>query len=126
MITESTLYWITRLDSIRTFIIVLIALSAVAGVVAFFASMVFTFDDEVHATTKVTQQAWTTTITLFATSIMLGIVLVLTPTTKEMAMIKVIPAIANGEAAERIKTDFGDLYRMAIDCAKEKLKGERK
>jgi hypothetical protein len=44
------------------------------------------------------------------------------PNTKEMAMIKVIPAIANSEAVETLKGDAKDLYNLGMSAAKEQLK----
>ena len=49
------------------------------------------------------------------------------PTTKEMAMIKVLPAISNSKfMSEELPKDIREVYLMAKDAVKEKLVGEKK
>ena len=43
------------------------------------------------------------------------------PSTKQMAMIKVIPAIANSEIAGEMSKDAKELYKMGVDAIKEQL-----
>ena len=49
---------------------------------------------------------------------------VLIPTTKQMAVIMILPKIANSELAKEIPDDMKDMYDMTKDYLKKKLKGD--
>ena len=48
----------------------------------------------------------------------------LLPTTKQMAMIKVIPMIANSKAIETMSNDAKEIYTLGIKAIKEQLTGK--
>ena len=49
------------------------------------------------------------------------------PTTKEMALIKVLPAISNSRfVSEELPKEAGEIYMLAKEALKEKLVGEKK
>lgn len=99
MITPSLIYWITRLDAVRSAAGALCVLSVLAVAGGLFALFVCVADDvprPFHSMwRKVTRVA---AVTLAVA----GLVLVLTPTKQEMAAIIVVPKIANSETVAEI------------------------
>lgn len=45
----------------------------------------------------------------------------LIPSTKQMAMIKVVPMIANSEIVGEMSTDAKEIYKMGIDAIKKQI-----
>lgn len=72
------------------------------------------------------QVLWRLLIIFLSVAFVSGWARIFTPTTKELALIKAFPAISNSAIAEHIRADFGDIYKMAIDCAKDTLKEKQK
>lgn len=139
--TESTIYWITRLDGIRRLLEgsqVIFAFIAGVGILWMLASAYVMAekkphvceddedrceDDEDYNRAKavfVLSCKFSIPTVIMATMCMLACIFV--PTTKEMMAIKAIPAIASSEQASRLK-DIGD---DAIDFAAEWLKSQIK
>lgn len=125
MITESNVYWILKLDDIRgVFVIGLIAVGVFACLSLFawgINSMETSFDKENSAGGKAARKYFFCSAIIVA---LLAIPATLLPTTKQMAMIKVIPAIANCEIVGEISADAKELYRMGINAIKEQLTGK--
>lgn len=128
MITESYMYWILKLDDIREFVFVLGVIGtfpAVAFLIFFLASKIGRDDfckDYVQVGRICGRLAVATTIlTLF-----LHLSYALLPTTKQMAMIKVIPAIANSEEVEMVSKDAKELYKLGVDAIRTRLINECK
>jgi hypothetical protein len=119
MITESELYWILKLDDIRTFFIgctVFLGIASVALIVITIShSFEPIFTDSSWRKHKFTRLAVYIALTVFA------IALALLPSTKQMAAIKCIPAIVNSEAAKNVSSDTKELYKLGVSALKEKL-----
>ena len=118
MITESTLYWITRLDNFIIVFRLLIFLSVAISI--FCLSVIFNDFWTDHAKKNATKGiVCSFFVFLFAMS---GIVF--TPTTKEMCAIKVIPAIANNEKVQgigdKVLTLTNEWLNGLLEEAKEK------
>ena len=96
MITETTLYWITRLDNINTFLSILLLLSILAAA-AFLA--VWCHPDSTGDERRLGRLGFPIMIS-FVFVFSLGLVLL--PTTREMCAIKVIPALVNNEKIQGI------------------------
>lgn len=96
MITETTLYWITRLDNINAFLCVFLFLSilAAAGTLVVWIHPDCTGDEQ-----RIGKLGFLLVIP-FVFVFSLGLVLL--PTTKEMCAIKVIPALVNNEKIQGI------------------------
>ena len=117
MIDESTIYWLTRLDHIRSFMmsttILFAILTAVAvlGLVAVAANASYLETEE-----------WKSWLRIFGIStgvaasavVLFGCARVFVPTTKEMCAIKVIPVIADSEQMQRLGQDVVDLAKSWI------------
>ena len=128
MITESYMYWILKLDDIRDFAFalgVITSLTAVAFLSFFLASTISKEEfcrDYKHVSRLCGWLCLTTTIlTLF-----LHLSYALLPTTKQMAMIKVIPAIANSEEVEMVSKDAKELYKLGVEAVRTRLINECK
>ena len=128
MITESYMYWILKLDDIRDFAFalgVITSFTAVAFLLFFLASTISKEEfctDYKHVSRLCGWLGLATTIlTLF-----LHLSHVLLPNTKQMAMIKVIPAIANSEEVEMVSKDAKELYKLGVEAVRTRLINECK
>lgn len=127
-ITESTIYWITRLDGIHNFLGILGVITGAPAVLSLIAFCV-TFmtsegEEEFHTAMKLELRAFLIGIVLF---VVFSLVSVFIPTTKEMALIKVLPAISNSRfVSEELPKEAGEIYMLAKEALKEKLVGEKK
>ena len=130
--TESMIYWITRLDCIREFChgIQLIAVPfAVLGIVAAIAATCIKIaseadgsEDEAKIDASICRVSCKVWIPAFCIAMVCSLARTFTPTTKEMIAIKVIPQIANVENVEKIK----DISKDMLDITSDWLKDMRK
>lgn len=120
MITESAIYWILKLDDIQL-------LTVIIAVVALLTSIIFgtgwavfwdAWRDEDKKRLSICKKCFFVLISVFCVSVLTATFM---PTTKQMAMIKVIPAITNSEFAADMSKDAKDLYKMCIEAIKEQL-----
>ncbi len=128
MITESYMYWILKLDDIRGFVFV----SGMLGVLAVVAFLTFFLaakigkgdfcDDHVHVRRMC---GWSCVATTILT-LLLHLSYALLPTTKQMAMIKVIPVIANSKEVEVVSKDAKELYTLVVEEIRNRLINECK
>ena len=120
MTTGWEIYWFTRLDPIRG----LAGMTAVMGLIIFFLMFllypafcdIFANDDGRRK--KSLARAATSQIAVFSATIPSALTHALTPTTREMAAIKVIPMIANSESMQKL----GDVGDNMLDLANEWLR----
>ena len=129
---ETAMYWITRLDGIRS---LLNGSGVLCGVVFFVGALFWAVsasirnsnerynrDDHVDSdwaqANAVANTAKPFAIWGLALSIALSVAHVFIPTTREMVAIKVVPAIASPEMCEKLK----DVSRDFVDVAAEWLK----
>lgn len=120
MITESEMYWITRLDNIRALIATLCVMSGLLVVVLAFAGGILRDDNDI-GTSQYTlgRRLHSPGIpACMVLSLLFGTALVFVPTIKEYAAIRVIPAIANSEA---IQQDIPELYKLSVQWMKQEL-----
>lgn len=115
MITESTVYWILKLDDLRTICLIVGLMSGLAGVVSFlmWQGAVSVDDDP-----KVPRSTCLTVFAVFMLCVTVGTLL---PSTKQMAMIKIIPRLANNEIVNNLPKDANGLYKLGIEAIKEQL-----
>lgn len=133
--TESTMYWITRFDGINSFFN---GIEALGILVAFISAISLTISfivmaierSEGHTETdsdyviakRVNRTSLRVFVPAIAVAVLSAFVQVFVPTTKEMIAIKVIPAVAAGEQASKLK----DIGNDALDVASAWLKGQVK
>ena len=119
MITGWEIYWFTRLDPLK----VLTGSTAVIGLVVSVLMFILypTFCDIFdHDDVKRKKSlAWTARlqVAVFSAAVLSAFAYALTPTTREMAAIKVIPMIANSESMRKL----GDVGDNMLDLANEWL-----
>lgn len=116
MITESMMYWITRLDGIQlAFVlgtVVAIILSIIIHVVILEGTV--TKEETIEAWHKYKKTRWFSYLSI----IVCVLVLVFTPTTKEMAMIYAVPAITRSDV---VREDLPELYDYGVKALKQQL-----
>ena len=130
--TESMIYWITRLDGIhglcygiQTFAVVFTILGIVAAISATCISVAAEedgLDDDARVASSICKIACKVWIPAFCIAIKSSLTRIFMPTTKEMIAIKVIPQIANVENVEKIK----DISKDMLDITSDWLKDMRK
>ena len=123
MITQTQMYWITRLDPIVTLLAGMTMLMALVGITTTIVGVAMRFgslDPDCKNIGRSMSKCGICALTL--TSVLLaGKVLV--PTTKEMAAILVVPKIANNE---KLQYAGAKLYDLAIDWMEERCKSGKK
>ena len=130
--TESMIYWITRLDGIHGFcfgIQTIAVISTIIGATVALVAVCIKVSSEVEesdddarvasGTCKIACKVW---IPAFCIAIMCSLARTFMPTTKEMIAIKVIPQIANVNNIEKIK----DISKDMLDITSDWLKDMRK
>lgn len=117
-ITPATLYWITRLDEINCLCIIIAVFSIIAFIIGFIMWIAnLDYNDEYcEAGKKITKA--TGIIATLALTIGLFV-----PTSKEMAMIYVVPHLAESQV---VKQDIPEVYDLGIKALKDWLKKETK
>jgi len=121
MITPSLVYWITRLDAIRSAARAVAIPSFFLLALGLLGSFVATADEIGEPLSSL----WKKVVRVSAIALVLsGAVLVLTPTKREMAAIIVLPKIANSETVAEI----GDgVKTLAVEWLEElRPKGDAK
>lgn len=131
--TESMIYWITRLDGIRGFccgIQTIAVLFSILGIVAAIAAACIRVgaeeeegsDDDARIASGICKIACKVWIPAFCIAMVCSFARMFTPTTKEMVAIKVIPQITSVDNVEKIK----DVSKDMLDITAEWLKDMRK
>ena len=130
--TESMIYWITRLDGIHEFChgfeVIALIFTVLSAMMAFIAAIVKSIceedesNEEARAASKIFKMSFKCLIPAFCIAMMCSLARTFTPTTKEMIAINVIPQIANVENVEKIK----DISKDMLDITSDWLKDMRK
>ena len=121
MITGSEIYWITRMDGIRGFFI---GSTIILGVCLVFSvgAVIFSYAPPKEDWRRKVAMIGVINLLLFLFS---STAAILTPSTKEMCAIKVIPAIANNENVQELPNKIVELANEWIEELKPK-KGDKK
>ena len=130
--TESMIYWITRLDGIRglcfgiqTFAVLFTILGIIAAIVATSISVASEedgSDDDARIANGICKIACKIWIPAFCIAMVCSLARTFTPTTKEMIAIKVIPQMASTENVEKIKDISKDMLDITADWLKDMRK----
>ena len=124
IITPMELYWITRLDNINVACAILLTVFAISMIMS--GSILFgdvNIDYEQHKLNKKARRYTLLTfrLSVFAVFLLISAV-VLIPSTKEMAIIKVLPAIVNNPSVQK---ECSDLYRLAKNGLQELVTSDK-
>ena len=117
MITESMVYWVLKLDDICKALVIVGMCSAALALCTLIAWGVNAAENDVKLARSAKKICSKSTVVALACLTILTFI----PKTKQMAMIKVIPAIANSEIAGEMSKDAKELYKMGVDAIKEQL-----
>ena len=130
--TESMIYWITRLDGIRglcfgiqTFAVLFVILGIIAAIVALCISVTAEeegSDDDARIANSICKFACKVWIPAFCIAMACSLARTFTPTTKEMIAIKVIPQITSVDNVEKIKDVSKDMLDVTVDWLKDMRK----
>ena len=127
--TSMQMYWITRLDGIVTLLAVLASFLCVLSVIMFVngrsersavKEWSWDTDKSIAARHEFGRKLCKASLVTFPASILLYILLVMIPTTKQMAAILVIPRIANSEKVQQVGNKLYDLAVQWMDELKPK------
>lgn len=129
MITETSLYWVLKLDSIRNIFEGLACIFTIFSVVAAIPLIIFAILHHVSATCyddgderRGLIVGGLVELVLVFIAISSAVCHALIPSTKEYAMIKVIPMVANSAEFKELKGDAKELYKLGIEATKAQLK----
>lgn len=118
MITESQIYWITRLDGMKSAVLAMGISLAFVFAVCLTISCVVRFDEEEKKATKFIVLS----LVMLVLSILIAFLRVFIPTTKEMCIIKVVPIIVADEGAQEIPDKVVELANDWLDELKPNKK----
>lgn len=116
MITESMMYWITRLDGIQTVFIVGTLVAIIISIITHVVILegAYSKEDTIEAWHKYKKARRMSYLSI----IVCILVLLFTPTTKEMAMIYAVPAITRSDV---VREDLPELYDYGVKALKQQL-----
>ena len=127
--TESMIYWITRLDGIHGFCFGIQTIAVISTIIGAIAALVSGglkaaseadgSEDEAKIAASICRVSCKVWIPAFCIAIMCSLARTFMPTTKEMIAIKVIPQIANVENVEKIKDISKDMLDITSDWLKD-------
>lgn len=137
--TETTMYWITRLDWVRS---LLNGSGVLCAVVSFVGALFWVIaasirkvneqynqDDHVDSdwaqANAIANTAKPFALWGLALSAALSVAYVFVPTTREMVAIQVVPAIASPEMCEKLKDVSRDLVDVAAEWLKDVKAGDK-
>ena len=116
MITESMMYWITRLDGIQVAFVLVTIVAIILSIITHVVIL------EGTCTKEETIEAWhkykKARLVSYISIIVCVLGLVFTPTTKEMAMIYAVPAITRSDV---VREDLPELYDYGVKALKQQL-----
>lgn len=119
MITPMQMYWLLKLDDIRILCAFLVAVAIFATIVSL--ASLYAANDE--GTKKIAGVSFV--FGLFGLGL-LSSALTFLPSTKQMATIYVVPAIANNEKIQQIGGKTLDISNQLLDLTKEYLADKAK
>lgn len=117
MITPMQMYWLLKLDDIGTTFSIIVGASIIIVLISAFLYCISKGAED-EATTKISVHML---ILSLICSIIFLILNTFLPTTKQMAAIYVVPAIANNEKIQQIGGKTLDISNQLLDLTKEYL-----
>lgn len=118
MITESMIYWILKLDNIVDMFVIFSIISILSSITTL--GIWFVKRDDCYNNENIDKYVKISVIS-FALFIAFLMAATFTPSTKQMAIIKIVPIIAKGEITKEIKGDAKEIYKLGVQAIKESL-----
>lgn len=117
MITEGMIFWILKLDDLR----LLFMIASLSSILIFAITAAVWGIQSDEGKIKASLTAKSICKKALISSIVCAFFTVILPSTKQMAMIKVIPIVLNSEIVHTMSNDAKQIYGLAINALKEKL-----
>ena len=111
VITQSDIYWISRLDGINMLAVIMMSFSGITAIILAMISIMTKCDGDEEVAMKLMRCLRRIVLPILIVS---TLVAVFVPTTKEMCAIKVIPLVTNSQ-------DVQGLGKNVVDLANEWL-----
>ena len=121
MLTPSTIYWITRVDDIRTGLAAMAFIAVGLALVMFLATVEIVYRDN---ETKYMKLAFCFAAAFALFAGVLGGVRTFVPTTRDAAAMAVLPALANSEKVQTVGNAVYDLEAALAERAEKGKEGE--
>lgn len=138
-ITSADIYWLTRLDAIKSIAISIGILCVLSGAASLILYCIRTWAESIlnpdtnssgvdtsaaHCAKTATARLRKVAIPVFLVTLVIWVGLGLfVPTTKEYAAIRVVPVVLNNTVlSNTAKEDFGELYTLSMEWAKDELR----
>lgn len=118
MITESMVYWILKLDNIVEMFVVFSVISILSSLITL--GIWFVKREDCYNNENLDKYVKISVIS-FALFIAFLMSVTFIPSTKQMAIIKIVPIIAKGEITKEIKGDAKEVYKLGVQAIKESL-----
>lgn len=123
MITPMQMYWLLKLDDILAISLAVFVLTLFGFVVCFTGTIMYKGDEYYEDEYK---KFKTGRNILFWFVLFFGSIVMFLPSTKQMAAIYVVPAIANNEKVQNIGNKTLDISNQLLDLTKEYFEGKAK
>lgn len=111
------MYWFTRLDGITNFFEIISILGSIGFLISLILFIISKVDDTCEEPVKKVMSILFKTITPIWLIAIIGVLF--TPTSKQMAMIYVVPQITESQV---VKQDIPELYDLGVNALKDWLK----
>ena len=116
IITPMQMYWLTRFSPITNMLSGIVSLLVVVTVILGIATITMPYNVFGEKTHLIRMRFIKTVVATGILSFVFGFVNMLTPTTREMAAILIVPRIAN---SEKVQTVGNQLYDLAVEWMEE-------
>lgn len=129
MITESQIYWITRYDAINTVLSVLTVSLAVGVIFLSVGFVIYPIAEQQaynKSEVKMPSLYYQVFICFILALIVSSLLWIFIPTTKEAALIKIIPSLANSEMAQKkLPKEMEEIYELTKSALKNSQRIKR-
>lgn len=123
MITPMQMYWLLKLDDILAISLAIFVLTSVGFVFCLVGAIIYKGEEYFECEYN---KFKTVRNILFWFILFFGSIVMFLPSTKQMAAIYVVPAIANNEKVQNIGNKTLDISNQLLDLTKEYLKDKAK
>lgn len=118
--TESSIYWITRLDGLRDMEVVLLLVLGIGALLSGIAYLVREFEG-----TPADVWCLKGAVACASGTLLMGLALVFTPSTRDMLLIKGIPALVNSDLGKAIPKETEEVWKLAEDYLRSKFQPDK-
>ena len=123
MITESYVFWVLKLDEIRELLCIAAWASLIFTIISTVGFLCFKCDASIANETanKYAPKFRAAAVICAVLVTIFTITRCVVPSTTQMAMVKVIPAVVSSDFANKAIDDTNDVYRLGLEAVKKRL-----